>query len=164
MKRINLESVLGGVTAALMLGTVALPAWGGGVPWDEAELFFELNNTDGDLGIHSSVDGDPWKKLRITAPGNKKLVDIKASTKMRQQGLTQLFFESAEPTFDELTPEQFFQRFPEGTYEISGGGKISLAPPKVLNIEGRWPITDEAVQSDQPTVADISATGETATP
>ncbi|MGD8693580.1 MAG: hypothetical protein PVI74_06990, partial [Syntrophobacterales bacterium] len=30
------------------------------------------------------------------------------------------FFESAEPTFDELTPEQFFRRFPEGMYEIEG--------------------------------------------
>ena len=27
---------------------------------------------------------------------------------------------SAEPTFDELTPAEFFNRFPEGTYEIEG--------------------------------------------
>ena len=29
-------------------------------------------------------------------------------------------FESAEPGFDELTPEEFFLRFPEGEYEIEG--------------------------------------------
>jgi hypothetical protein len=34
--------------------------------------------------------------------------------------MTQLSFESAEPPFDELPPEQFFRRFPEGRYEIEG--------------------------------------------
>ena len=30
---------------------------------DEHELFFELNDTDGDLGIHASIDGGPppWR-------------------------------------------------------------------------------------------------------
>jgi len=37
---------------------------------------------------------------------------------LRTQGLTQLFIESAEPSFDELAPEEFFRRFPEGAYEI----------------------------------------------
>ncbi len=27
------------------------------IPFEEAEVFFELNNTDGDLGIHCSVEG-----------------------------------------------------------------------------------------------------------
>ncbi|PVV18157.1 MAG: hypothetical protein B6D74_16945 [gamma proteobacterium symbiont of Ctena orbiculata] len=31
-----------------------------------------------------------------------------------------MFFESAEPTFDELDPKKFFKRFPEGIYEIEG--------------------------------------------
>ncbi len=119
MTRKNLKSVLGGVTAALMLGTIAAPCWAAD-PFGEAELFFELNNSDGDLGIHSAVDGEPWKKLRITSPGNKKLLDIKASSKLRLQGLTQLSFESAEPNFEEQSPEAFFNRFPPGIYEISG--------------------------------------------
>ncbi|MDH4073038.1 MAG: hypothetical protein OEV41_08035, partial [Gammaproteobacteria bacterium] len=32
----------------------------------------------------------------------------------------QLAWESAEPPFDELDPADFFRRFPEGIYEISG--------------------------------------------
>ncbi|MCP4874615.1 MAG: hypothetical protein GY896_03945 [Gammaproteobacteria bacterium] len=28
------------------------------VPFDEARLFLELNDTDGDLGIHGKIDGD----------------------------------------------------------------------------------------------------------
>lgn len=39
---------------------------------------------------------------------------------MARQGLTELFFESAEPTFDDLPPDRFFRRFPEGEYEIEG--------------------------------------------
>jgi hypothetical protein len=29
------------------------------VPFSVARLFFQLNDTDGDLGIHMVIDGDP---------------------------------------------------------------------------------------------------------
>ena len=93
--------------------------WAGDeIPFSEANLFFELNDTDGDLGIHASIDGEPWKKLRIKDPKGRKILDISVKRRLRRQGLTQLFFESAEPSFDELAPEEFFRRFPEGEYEI----------------------------------------------
>ncbi len=95
--------------------------------FDEAEIFFELNNTDGDLGIHALIDGDAWKRLRIKDPMERKLLSIKVSGRLRRQGLTELFFESAEPVFESddpdevtLTPEEFFERFPAGFYEIEG--------------------------------------------
>mgnify|MGYP001818806346 FL=1 len=88
--------------------------------FEEAFVFFELNDTDGDLGIHGKVDGDAWKKVAIEGPGERKLLDMKAKAGARYQGLTELFFESAEPTFDELDPEVFFNRFPEGEYEWEG--------------------------------------------
>ena len=91
-----------------------------GIPFDEAQLFFELNNTDGDLGIHAKIDGEGWKRLKIEDPRERKMLDIKVRGRLRRQGLTEIFFESAEPTFDELDPEDFFRRFPEGTYEIEG--------------------------------------------
>lgn len=40
--------------------------------------------------------------------------------RLRRQGLTELFFESAEPNFSDQSPEAFFARFPEGEYEIEG--------------------------------------------
>lgn len=88
--------------------------------WDEAELFFELNDTDGDLGLHANIDGGPWKKLEIEDTQERKLLKIKAGGSLGRQGMTQLEWESAEPTFDELPPAKFFDRFPEGTYEIEG--------------------------------------------
>lgn len=89
-------------------------------PFDEASLFFELNDTDGDLGIHGLIDGDEWKHLEIEDPRERTLLDVQVTGRLRRQGLTEVFFESAEPTFDELSPKAFFQRFPAGEYEISG--------------------------------------------
>jgi hypothetical protein len=89
-------------------------------PFEEARLFFELNDTDGDLGIHGKVDGDAWKRVKIEGPNDRKLLDIKVKSKLKRQGLTELFFESSEPTFGELDPEVFFDRFPEGLYEWEG--------------------------------------------
>jgi len=90
--------------------------------FDIAEIFFELNHTDGDLGLHGFIDGDAWKRLKITGPGkqNRSLLNVAVQGRLKQQGLTELFFESAEPGFDELSPEQFLERFPEGTYEVGG--------------------------------------------
>jgi len=88
--------------------------------FEEGYVYFELNDTDGDLGIHGKVDGDAWKKVAIEGPGDRKIMDVKAKSGLRIQGLTELFFESAEPTFDELDPEVFFNRFPEGVYEWEG--------------------------------------------
>jgi hypothetical protein len=63
--------------------------------------------------------------------------------------LTQLFLESAEPSFDELAPERFFQRFREGVYEIEGTtrwgkefestvrlSQVLAAPPSNVRISG----------------------------
>ena len=90
------------------------------IPFGEAEVFFELNDTDGDLGIHSSIDGEGWQRLRIEDPRERTMLDIRPRGRLRRQGLTQLFFESTEPPFDELAPDVFFRLFPEGVYEVSG--------------------------------------------
>lgn len=86
--------------------------------FSEAELYIELNDTDGDLGIHGSIDGGAYSRLKIEGPNERPIYFIRASGSLARQGLTQLFFESAEPRFDELPPEEFFRRFPEGVYEI----------------------------------------------
>jgi len=90
------------------------------IPFEEAAIYFELNDTDGDLGIHALIDGEPWKRLEIEDPNERRILNVNVRGRLRRQGLTELFFESAEPTFDELSPEKFFKRFPEGMYEIEG--------------------------------------------
>lgn len=142
---IPLQAVLG--CAAVAVSTAA-PAQEE-LTFSEARIFFELNDTDGDLGIHSSIDGEPWKFLEIEDPLERRILSLTPTGRLRTQGLTQLFFESAEPPFDELPPATFFARFPEGIYEIGG---ISLdgeemessvrlshvlpAPPENLRVNG----------------------------
>jgi hypothetical protein len=112
--------------AAFILAIAAPELWandddgGEEIPFDEANIFFELNDTDGDLGIHALIDGEPWKRLEIEGPRERELLDIRVKGRLRRQGLTEIFFESAEPSFDELRPKRFFRRFPEGNYEIEG--------------------------------------------
>lgn len=88
--------------------------------FEEAHIYLELNDTDGDLGIHGLIDGDAWKYLEIEGPDERTLMNVLIRGRLRRQGMTEFFFESDEPSFDELAPEVFFRRFPEGTYEIEG--------------------------------------------
>lgn len=92
----------------------------GEIPFEVGKLFFQLNDTDGDLGIHMNVDGEPWKYLSVEDPRGRRMLNIRTRGRLRKQGLTELAFESAEPTFDEFAPEEFFARFPEGVYDIEG--------------------------------------------
>lgn len=89
-------------------------------PFDVASLFVELNDTDEDLGLHAEIDGGAWTSLVIRDPRNSQLLAIDGKGPLGMQGLTQLAFESAEPSFDELDPAEFFDRFPEGAYTIVG--------------------------------------------
>lgn len=116
--------------AALVLGAAVPADWvsaGDKEPFDEAHIFFELNHTDGDLGIHSLVDGDAWEKLILRDPDLNSLLRVRVKGQLEKQGLTEIFFESAEPPFESddpdevtLSPKKFFKRFPEGKYQVEG--------------------------------------------
>jgi hypothetical protein len=117
-------AILSALGASAGAGVMSIPAAiaqeGPELPFSEARLYFELNHTDGDLGIHGLIDGDAWKSLEIEGPGEQPLMNIWIRGNLRKQGMTEIFFESDEPSFDELTPAAFFNRFPEGVYEIEG--------------------------------------------
>jgi hypothetical protein len=115
----------------------------------EAEIFVELNDTDEDLGLHASIDGEPWTSLEIEGPNERELLDIFSLGRLRNQAMTQLSFESAEPPFELLDPDDFFRRFPEGRYQIEavaqGGGTLEgtavlshvlAAPPENVLVSG----------------------------
>ncbi len=107
--------------AALMVGAAS---WGGGkkeeVELEEAEVFIEFNSTDEDLGIQFFWDGKAWDSMKVENSKGKTVLRVKASKNLADQGLTEGFFESDEPNLDELSMEEFFERFPEGEYEFEG--------------------------------------------
>jgi hypothetical protein len=107
---------------ALALAALLL-AWAAPAPgetFDEADIYFELNDTDGDLGLHAKIDGDAWLRLLLASPDGKEKMRVVTSGTMSSHGLTELFFESAEPSFDELPPARVFRRFKEGVWRITG--------------------------------------------
>jgi hypothetical protein len=117
-----------GAAAVLTLNASAPQSWAGGdkhgpapIPFAEARLIIEFNSTDEDIGVQFFLDVDTWKTVRILNPRGQQIFE--ASTKanlLRQGGATELFVESDEPTLDELSLEEFFALFPEGTYRFTG--------------------------------------------
>ena len=87
---------------------------------DEAEIYIEINDTDGDAGIQMMLDGEDWKRMRAWDPFEVKILDVKARGAVGIQGMTELFFESAEPSFDEQPLAAFLALFPEGIYRFKG--------------------------------------------
>jgi len=82
------------------------------------KFFIEFNETDEDIGVQTSLGGEPYKRLRAFGPNEKPILDLKPRRGLRLQGLSDFFFESAEPSLDEFSLEDFLHRFPEGVYEF----------------------------------------------
>ena len=120
-KYLSLFPVLVAMLAALSVGVVA---WAGGgqekIPFDEISFFFEFNSTDNDLGVQLCLGADPWKRLKITDPDGKTIMDVKGKGSLKEFGLSSLFFESNEPPLDEVSKEEIFDLFPEGQYKFTG--------------------------------------------
>lgn len=133
--------------------------------FSEAELYFELNDSAGDLGIHASIDGGPYTTLEIEDSKGRVILWMSAFGRLAQQGMTQFFLESAEPSFEELAPAAFFRRFPEGKYEIEAvdrRGKEFEAIVRLSHVLAARPgnITANGVPSvdcDAPVIPTISA-------
>lgn len=106
---------------AVMLVLALLGAMGAGaVKLEEAEIFMEINDTDGDAGIQIFMDGEDWDAMELRKPDGTVLLSILAEDAIAEQGLTELFFESAEPSFDEQSLEEFLELFPAGRYRYRG--------------------------------------------
>jgi len=58
--------------------------------------------------------------LEVTDPDGEEILEIEAEGSVGMQGITELFFESAEPSFDEQSLEELFALFPEGKYRFRG--------------------------------------------
>lgn len=111
----------GAVVGALIVwAAVPAVAQEGPVEFASAEVFTEINATDGDAGFHLDVDGQDWKRVTVHGPDGTKIFDVRGSGPLGEHGLTGLMFESAEPPFDELSIEEFKDRFAEGTYTFRG--------------------------------------------
>ena len=99
------------------------------IPFSDARLRIEVNATDGDSGLHALIDAEGWKYVKIYDPTGRLVFHVSGGGSVRKTGLTELFFESAEPGFEELPLDEFLKRFPAGEYRFVGktieGDKLS---------------------------------------
>ncbi len=103
---------------ALVAGMAAPQAWA--VQLDEAAIFIEINDTDGDAGIQIFLDAEGWEQMQVLDPDGNIVLDVQAGGSVGIQGITELFLESAEPSFEEQPLAEFLALFPEGEYRFRG--------------------------------------------
>jgi hypothetical protein len=84
-------------------------------PFDIAEVFFEFNTTDNDLGFQLLLDAEGWDRVTVANPRNQQIVRIVPEGPLAEIGITELRFESAEPA-----PAGVRRRFPAGEYTLRG--------------------------------------------
>ena len=90
------------------------------IPFSDARLRIEVNATDGDSGLHALLDAEGWRYVKIYDPRGRLVFHVAGGGSVRKTGLTELFFESAEPGFEELPLDEVLTRFPAGQYRCIG--------------------------------------------
>jgi len=103
---------------ALVVGLMAPQAQA--IPLSAKSIIIEVNDTDGDAGIQIFLDGEGWDSMQVKDPRGNVILNILGEGGVGAQGLTELFFESAEPSFEEQSLEELFALFPEGFYQFRG--------------------------------------------
>lgn len=92
----------------------------GSIPFAEARIFIEYNSTDNDLGFHVRLDGEDWNTLKIVNPNGRTITEVAGRGPFRDLGMTELFFEGAEPSLDDVPLDTLLALFPEGKYTFTG--------------------------------------------
>lgn len=105
-----------------LLGAIALglAAEGRAAEFSIARIYIEYNSTPDDLGFHVSLDGEDWKSLKIVNPRGKTIFEVAGKGAFKDLGMTELFFEGAEPALDEFPLQDLLALFPEGNYKFIG--------------------------------------------
>ncbi len=125
--RVNRGAVLAGVTATI--GSMSALSYGAWEPFDEFEPIIEINATDGDVGFHVLLDGPGWKLAKLFDSDKDRMLLARGTDDLQEQGITELFLESAEPVCNPEDAEDgeavvtlagFLERFEAGTYYARG--------------------------------------------
>ena len=140
VKFMRLLAVLLVPVVAFIVGTAApmAGAWGFGdfcvEELDEAQVFFEFNSTDCDVGIQFFWDGEPWKWMIVKDKHGRAVLDVFPLRNVRAVGLTEGRFEGNEPRLledeeDECDLEDedvlnaindFIRQYKKGEYTFKG--------------------------------------------
>jgi len=105
---------------ALLVGGALGECRAAEIPLKIAKIYWEYNASANDLGVHVSLDAEDWRRLKIVTPSRRSIFGVQGGGAYRELGMTELFFEGAEPSLDEFPLAGLLARFPEGEYEMKG--------------------------------------------
>lgn len=153
-----------GLLAALFAAALqlAVPPNLWALQYSQAKIIIEVNASAGDGGIQIFLDAEGWNRLEITDPNREVIFSVGATGSVGMTGVTELFFESAEPSFEDLPLEDLLERFPAGTYRFAGtttdGKQLSGRPVLSHRIPAApaiaSPTEDAALNADAPIAID----------
>lgn len=103
-------------------------------PFEVAQAFFELNTTFHDMGFQVFLDDVAWDHVRLTDPQGNTVFGIHADGRLAKLGITELHFESEEPS-----PAEVRALFPNGRYTFHG-----------VTLDGTSLVTQVNVSKDMP--------------
>jgi hypothetical protein len=161
----------------MVVATLAGSAVGGeeqddSVPFGAVTVIIEL--TDNDIELQIFVDGSGrWKNLEIFDPRERRIFDLRPKSRLRRQGMSELFFASNPSPFPEddegeIDPEaavavvkQFLRRFPAGTYEAEAslirGGELEGEAVLSHVLPALPKIVAPVSEGDEPPIVDVDA-------
>ena len=90
------------------------------IPYKTVKLLIEHNGTDEDTGFQFFADGEPWKKLQVRNPRGAVVLTVTPQGKLKDLGLTEMFFETNEPPNSEVPIPEVLSNLPAGMYEFEG--------------------------------------------
>ncbi|MGH7712307.1 MAG: hypothetical protein ACREOG_13535 [Gemmatimonadaceae bacterium] len=88
---------------------------GAQIPFANLKMILEFNSTDNDLGVQLFLDGEDWQRIAGFDPRGQEFVEVETGGRLHQLGLTELFWESAEPS-----PAEVLALIPAGNYRYTG--------------------------------------------
>jgi len=146
----------------LGIAALALAAPATAARFEATRIYIEYNSTDNDLGFHVFLDAEAWKTVRIVNPAGVTIFDVAGRGPYGNLGLSELFFEGAEPTLDDFPLADLLALFPEGKYKFNGmtpSGKPLAGTGTLSHAVPAGPTVSTEVNSDQVTIHWSPVTG-----
>ncbi len=114
---------------------------------DDFNIGIEINATDGDAGVQTHLDAEPWSSVEVWDPNGGAILNVQAQGSLGDQGITEFSLESGEPLCSLQPLRDLLSLFPFGVYPLTG----------VTN-DGHTLVGDAELTNALPAAPDISAT------
>jgi hypothetical protein len=149
MTRLTRAQCVLAAAAVVLLGIAPEKVRGAGFPI--AKIFWEFNSTANDLGVHVFLDAEDWRTVEIVHPNGQTVFSVNGGGGFGQLGMTELFFEGAEPSLDDFPLEDLLGLFPEGRYTFIGekvDGRRLTSRPTLSHAIPAGPVVDSQVNGN----------------